>query len=156
MITVIVVVHLLIAFAMIGLILLQKTEGNASGGGFSTSANLNTMMQPRARPNALGRATTVLGFLFFASSLGLALISKQTGPAVSILSGAGVEGAPKVSEIRSGEPTPPVSGTTAPALSGTPAPTLSGTPPSVTPAPSVDGAATPPAAPPAVPVVPNN
>jgi preprotein translocase subunit SecG len=143
MVTVIVFVHLLIAISMIGLILLQKTEGNAAGGGFSASASMGNM-QPRARPNALGRATAILGIAFFATSLGLALIAKQAGPAQSLLDTPAGEAAkaPKVNDIRGeGEPTPPASGTPAP---GAPAPL----------APSFNAPAAPAA--PAVPAVPSN
>lgn len=134
MITVIVVIHLLIAIVMIGLILLQKTEGNAAGGGFAASSSLSNMMQPRARANPLSRATQILGFAFFGTSLGLALLAKETGgPPRSILSDAPVESgaAPRVDEIRPESP-----------ASTTPA----------TAAPAADA----PAAPPAVPQVPNN
>jgi preprotein translocase subunit SecG len=142
MVTVIVFVHLLIAVSMIGLILLQKTEGNAAGGGFSTSTNMGNM-QPRARPNALGRATAILGIAFFATSLGLALVAKQAGPRQSLLDAPAADAAkaPKVNDIRGeGEPTPPVS---APAA-GAPAPL----------APSFNAPAAPAA--PAVPAVPSN
>jgi preprotein translocase subunit SecG len=134
MVTVILIVHLFIAMAMIGLILLQKTEGNAAGGGFSASANMSSMMQPRARPNALGRATAILGIAFFATSLGLALIAKQTGPVRSVLDtpAAATGDAPKVNEIRGEEPAAPA----APPAAEAPAPAA-------------------PAAP-AVPTVPNN
>lgn len=134
MITVIVVVHLFIAIAMIGMILLQKTEGNAAGGGFSASANLGSM-QPRARPNALGRATAILGVAFFATSLGLALLAKQNvRPAGSLLDtpAAQAGAAPKVTDIHNAEPTPPVSDA----------------------APAAEAPAAPVA--PAVPTVPNN
>ena len=139
MVTVVVVVHLFIAMAMIGLILLQKTEGNASGGGFSSSANMGNMMQPRARPNALGRATAILGVAFFATSLGLALIAKQAGPTRSVLDTPAVQAgkAPKVNEIRGEEPAPPASET-----------------PAVPSSTSVPAGAAPTA--PAVPTVPNN
>jgi preprotein translocase subunit SecG len=135
MITVVVVIHLFIAIAMIGLILMQKTEGNASGGGFSSSANLGNM-QPRARPNALGRGTAILGVAFFATSLGLALMAKQNaGPARSVLDAPAAEAAnaPKVSDIL-GESAPPAEGA---------APTAE------TPAPAAPVV-------PAVPTVPNN
>jgi len=113
MLTVVVVIHLFIAIAMIGLILMQKTEGNASGGGFSSSANLGNM-QPRARPNALGRSTAILGVAFFATSLGLALIAKQNAaPVRSVLDApaAAAANAPKVSDILGAEePAPPAGG----------------------------------------------
>jgi len=142
MLTVVVVVHLLIAMAMIGLILLQKTEGNASGGGFAASSNIGSMMQPRARANPMTNATVILGIAFFATSIGLALMSKHAAPTVPsiLMEPAAVEGqAPKVTDIRPDEPTPPV--------------TL---PESGTPAPSVNGpAAAPGATPSAPPAVPN-
>ena len=72
---VILIIHLLIAIVMILLILLQKSEG-AAGGGFSATAGVSNMMQPRSRPNPLSRATTFLGICFFATSLSLALIAK--------------------------------------------------------------------------------
>ena len=125
MITVVVVIHLLIAMAMIALILLQKTEG-AAGGGLAVSANLSSMMQPRARANPLSRATVFLGVAFFVTSIGLALLSKQTGgPAPSIFVAPDTESAPRVNELRA-DPTAPPTGTPIPNLDGTPAPNLGG------------------------------
>ncbi len=147
MITIVVVIHLLVAMSMIGLILLQKTEGNAAGGGFSASASLSSM-QPRPRSNPLGRATAVLGIAFFVTSLGLALLSKEAGPAPSIFTtpADAAKNAPKVNEIRT-DPTAPA----APEAGGTPAPAMGGTP-----APSLGGTAAPPAAPAGAPAVPTN
>jgi preprotein translocase subunit SecG len=150
MITVVVVIHLIVAMSMIGLILLQKTEGNASGGGFSASSSMSNMMQPRPRANPLGRATVFLGIAFFATSLGLALMSKQAGPAPSIFTTPTDASGPKVNEIRT-EPVsgvPPAADATGPAVpSETPAPDFGGGP---APAPSV------PTAPAGAPAVPNN
>jgi preprotein translocase subunit SecG len=124
MITVIVVIHLLIAMAMIALILLQKTEG-AAGGGLAASANLSSMMQPRARANPLSRATVFLGIAFFGTSIGLALLSKEAGPAPSIFVAPDAANAPRVDELRT-DPTAQPSGTPAPNLDATPAPNLNG------------------------------
>ena len=101
MINVILTIHLLIALGMIALILMQKTEGNSAGAGFSQTS-VTAMMQPRARPNALSRATTILGFCFFATSIGLALIAKNGAPTTSIIDAPGVTksgAAPKVTDI---------------------------------------------------------
>lgn len=99
MLTVLIVIHLMIAIGLIGLILLQKTEGNSAGGGFSVSS-MTAMMQPRARPNPLSRATTILGIAFFATSLGLALVAKNIGPAPSLLNSTASGGsAPRVDEV---------------------------------------------------------
>ena len=132
MLTVIVVIHLLIAMGLIGLILVQKTEGNSAGGGFSVSS-VTAMMQPRARPNPLTRATTVLGIAFFVTSIGLALLARQQAPTQSsILDEPGTsQAAPKVDEIRvpSSEPAAPAAPAgTPPAASATPAPNLPAAP----------------------------
>ena len=123
MITVVVVIHLLVAISMIGLILLQKTEGNASGGGFSSSSSLSSMMQPRSRANPLSRATVIMGIAFFATSIGLAILSKQIGPAPSLFAAPvdATKNAPKVDDIRT-DSAAPATETPAPALDA-PAPT---------------------------------
>ena len=106
MLSVVVAVHLLIAIVMIGLILLQKTEGGAAGAGFSGSASVESMMRPRARPNPIGRATSILGLCFFATSLGLALLAKPTTTApTSIMAEPTPGGAPQVPQVA--EPTVP-------------------------------------------------
>jgi len=123
MVNVILTIHLLIAIGLVALILMQKTEGNASGGGFSQSSV--TSMQPRPRPNAISRATTILGICFFVTSIGLALIAKNSAPTSSIIDApaSAAKDAPKVTDIL-----PPVESTpaeTAPAQTSpaeTPAP----------------------------------
>ncbi len=68
--TVVVVVHLMIVIAMIGFVLLQKSEGGGLGigstGGFLTS---------RGTANVLTRATAILAALFFLTSLGLSVLA---------------------------------------------------------------------------------
>jgi preprotein translocase subunit SecG len=149
MITVVVVIHLIVAMVMIGLILLQKTEGNAAGGGFSANASLSSAMQPRARPNPLSQATVVLGIAFFATSLGLAILAKATGPAPSLFTPAATDAssgpAPRVDEIRTTPADAPAPAVPAvPGASGTPAPSFNA--PAAAPAPAQSGA----------PQVPNN
>ena len=68
---VLVVPHLLIAIALVGVILLQRSEGGGlgmggGGGGFMTG---------RAAANALTRATAILAALFITTSLVLALLA---------------------------------------------------------------------------------
>lgn len=101
MITVVLVAHLLIALALIGVVLLQKTDSSAMGGMGGGAPSMNNLMRPRARPNPLTRATTFLGIAFFGTSLGLAVIAKQQTAPVSILDFpvTDTEGVPSVSEI---------------------------------------------------------
>ena len=69
--TVIIVIHLMIVSAMIGLVLLQKSEGGGlgmggGGGGFLTS---------RGTSNVLTRTTAILAATFFATSLLLSILA---------------------------------------------------------------------------------
>ena len=74
--TILILIHLLIAIALIGLILIQKSEGGAMGGGLTGGASVTGMSQSRVRATPITRATTTLGICFFGTSLGLALLAK--------------------------------------------------------------------------------
>ncbi len=134
MTTVVLALHLLITIVLIFVILLQKTEGNAAGGGFGGGASLSSMMQPRARPNALTRATSILGIAFFGTSIGLALLAQDRAPQTSILAPATSGGAPVPSVMDSVIETPPAvpnadaPATTAPAASAPAAPAVPAVP----------------------------
>lgn len=143
MTTVVLALHLIVTAVLIFLILLQKTEGNAAGGGFGGGVSLSSMMQPRSRPNALTRATSILAIGFFATSIGLALLAKDRAPAGSILAPAASSGGaiPKVSDSVITEEAPAVPNADAPAA----------TPP----APPAAPAAPADEAKPAAPAVPN-
>ena len=82
--TILLLIHLLIAMAMIGLILVQKSEGGAMGGGLTGGASVTGMSQSRVRATPVTRATTILGICFFASSLGLAILATPTDAPSSI------------------------------------------------------------------------
>jgi preprotein translocase subunit SecG len=99
MLQALVIIHVLIALVLIGLILMQKNEGGAAGAGFSVTAAVNSAMQPRPRPNPLSRATTILGFSFFATSLGLAILAKPQGQPTSLFDTPPASGAPAVPGI---------------------------------------------------------
>jgi preprotein translocase subunit SecG len=69
--TVIIVIHLLVVLALIGVVLLQKSEGGAlgmggGGGGFLTS---------RGSANVLTRTTAILAGVFFLTSFGLSILA---------------------------------------------------------------------------------
>ena len=89
--TVLLVIHLLITIALIGMILLQKSEGGAMGGGLTGGASVTGMSQSRVRATPITRATTTLGICFFATSLGLALFAKPQATPASIFDTAPVE-----------------------------------------------------------------
>ena len=70
---IILAIHTIIVLGLVGVVLLQRSEGGAlgmggGGGGF---------MSGRGAANALTKSTTILAALFFTSSLGLALIGDR-------------------------------------------------------------------------------
>lgn len=83
---VLLVIHMMIAAALVGVVLMQKSEGGAlgigggGGGGFMTG---------RGQANLLTRTTAFLGAAFFASSLGLTLLAQHSAPVGSVLDRAG-------------------------------------------------------------------
>lgn len=68
--TVVIVIHLLVVLALIGVVLLQKSEGGGlgigGGGGFMTS---------RGTSNILTKATASLATVFFLTSLLLSILA---------------------------------------------------------------------------------
>ncbi|HLU92115.1 MAG TPA: preprotein translocase subunit SecG [Pedomonas sp.] len=80
MMTFLLVVHSLIAVAMVTVILLQRSEGGALGiGGGGGGGGL---MSARGAANLLTRATAILAALFIVTSIGLAFLAKvqKTSP----------------------------------------------------------------------------
>jgi preprotein translocase subunit SecG len=83
MTTVLIVIHLMLVSAMIGVVLLQKSEGGGLGIG-STGG----FMSSRGTANVLTRATAVLAAGFFATSLLLSILaSMERKPTTVINSG---------------------------------------------------------------------
>ena len=81
MTTVIIVIHLMVVLAMIGLVLLQRSEGGALGIGGGQGA----FMTGRGAGNILTRTTGILAVAFFATSLALAIMAKYESRPSDIL-----------------------------------------------------------------------
>lgn len=73
---IILIVHLLIALAIIGLIMLQQGKGADVGASFGAGAS-QTLFGSAGSTNALTKATAWLVVLFFATSFGLAMLATQ-------------------------------------------------------------------------------
>jgi preprotein translocase subunit SecG len=93
MITVVLVIHLLIAIALVGVILIQRSEGGAlSGLGGGTMGGL---MSARGTANLLTRTTAILAACFIATSVLLAILASHGQRGGSILdSGPAAPAAP--------------------------------------------------------------
>ena len=72
MTAVILTIHALVVLALIGVVLVQRSDGGALGIGGGGGGGF---MSGRGAANALTRTTSVLAAIFFATSLGLAIIA---------------------------------------------------------------------------------
>ncbi len=86
--TVLLLIHVMVAVTLVGVIMLQRSEGGAlgiggGGGGFMTG---------RSAGNALTKTTAILAAGFFATSLALSILASQHGTAPSVLNPAGEGG----------------------------------------------------------------
>lgn len=78
--TVLIVIHLMIVLALVGVVLLQRSEGGGLGIGGGSG-----FMTARGAANALTRATAILAAAFFVTSLGLSLIARYGEQRIDIL-----------------------------------------------------------------------
>ncbi|HAS48709.1 MAG TPA: preprotein translocase subunit SecG [Gammaproteobacteria bacterium] len=114
--TIVVVVHVIVAIAIIGLVLLQQGKGADAGASFGAGAS-QTVFGASGSGNFLVRATTIGATIFFITSLSLAVFAKNQ----SSLGGAA--NSPLVNEELLQEISTPVSDV--PQLDVAPAPTSS-------------------------------
>jgi len=131
--TVLIVIHLMVVLALVGVVLLQRSEGGALGMGGGS------FMSARGAANALTRTTAILAAAFFATSIALGVIAKLnegpgglidrieqqqpagSGGVLDQLGGAPVQPAPAAPSAtdQPGQPTAPA-GSTAPAAPAAP------------------------------------
>src|SRR3569623_620919 len=78
---VLLVAYLLIVLALIAVILLQRSEG----GGLGMGGNAGGLMTVRGSANLLTRTTAILAALFFATAIGLTILSEMDRGTDSIL-----------------------------------------------------------------------
>jgi len=78
--TVIVVIHLLIVITLVGVVLIQRSEGGGLGIGGGSG-----FMTERGAKNALTRLTAILAACFFITSLILVIFSSISNPTSDIL-----------------------------------------------------------------------
>ncbi|MBF9035518.1 preprotein translocase subunit SecG [Rhodobacterales bacterium HKCCE2091] len=116
---VILVVHLILAICLIGVVLLQRSEGGGIGLGGGGG-----VMTGRQAATALGKLTWAFAIAFLATSLTLTIIAAQNSATESVLDRLGgtapveTEGEPGEALLPPGSELlpPPASGDAAPAL----------------------------------------
>jgi preprotein translocase subunit SecG len=102
------IVHLMIALALVVVILLQRSEGGALGMGGSAGGGGMGMFSARGAASALTRATAILAICFIGTSLGLAILAGGERHSESIFDSS----APAASEQAPAEDGGPVIPTT--------------------------------------------
>jgi preprotein translocase subunit SecG len=76
---ILIIVHLIITVALVGTVLMQRSEGGALGMGGGGSGNL---FSSRGVGNALTRMTALLAAGFFATSIALAVLATHKGGSI--------------------------------------------------------------------------
>lgn len=82
--TVVLIVHVFAAAALIGLVLLQRGKGAEAGAAFGAGAS-GTVFGARGSSSFLSRTTAVLATIFFATSLTLAYLATQKQAPTSLM-----------------------------------------------------------------------
>jgi preprotein translocase subunit SecG len=87
MTTVLLIIHLFVTLALIGVVLIQRSEGG--GLGIGSSQGMGSFMSGRGTANLLTRTTAILATVFMLLSLTLALMNRgTTGIGRSLLEGS--------------------------------------------------------------------
>jgi preprotein translocase subunit SecG len=83
--TVLLIIHLFVTLALIGVVLIQRSEGG--GLGIGSSQGMGSFMSGRGTANLLTRTTAILAAIFMVLSLSLAWLNRgtSTAPGRSIL-----------------------------------------------------------------------
>lgn len=76
MTAVLLIIHLFVTIALIGVVLIQRSEGG--GLGIGSSQGMGAFMSGRGTANLLTRTTAILATIFMALSLTLALMNRGT------------------------------------------------------------------------------
>ncbi len=118
---VLIIIHLLVAVALIFVVLLQRSEGGALGMGGGGSG-LGGLFSPRGAANTLTKTTVVLGVVFFATSMALTMLALGGRQSTTVLPQAPGQTAPANPNA------PPTLPSRAPASPGAPANTAPAAP----------------------------
>jgi preprotein translocase subunit SecG len=128
---VVLVIHLILTLALIGLILIQRSEGG--GLGLGTGGGMGSFASASSTKTAITKVTTIIAVCFFTTSLILAIMASHTDRNKSILDSVPTTTTEAPATTQPATPTAPV-----PALGGsTPTQNKTSVPTQPTPAPKV-------------------
>jgi preprotein translocase subunit SecG len=75
--TVLLLIHVMVAVALVGVVLLQRSEGGALGIGGGGGGGGGGFMTGRGAGSALTKTTAILAACFFATSLSLSILASR-------------------------------------------------------------------------------
>lgn len=84
---IILVIHLILALCLIGIVLLQRSEG----GGLGMGGGGGGAMTARSAASAMGKLTWVFAIAFICTSIGLTVIAAQQSANSSVVDRLGIE-----------------------------------------------------------------
>jgi preprotein translocase subunit SecG len=112
--SVLLIIHFICAFSIVGLVLLQRGKGAEAGAGFGAGAS-GTVFGARGASTALSRATAILAGLFMLTSLSLTYVgSHKTAPSGSGTILEQLSQQPATAPAQPPTPLGPAAGSTAP------------------------------------------
>ncbi|MBN42724.1 MAG: preprotein translocase subunit SecG [Alphaproteobacteria bacterium] len=103
--TIVLVIHMLIGVALVGVVLMQRSEGGlgglGGGGGGGGGGGMGGLLGNRQTANLLTRTTGLLALAFMATSIGLAILANDGGNTGAIINevtpaNSGVDPSPSV------------------------------------------------------------
>lgn len=130
--TVLLVIYLMVVVALIGVVLIQRSEGGGLGIGGGSG-----FMSARGTANALTRTTAILAALFFVLALGMGILARYQPQATDILDripGTSSNGGGVLNSLGGGASAPAGGATGQQPATGNPAPADNGVPSTAAPA----------------------
>jgi preprotein translocase subunit SecG len=85
--TIVLVIHMLIGVALVGVVLMQRSEGGLGGlgGGGGAGGGMGGLLGNRQTANLLTRTTGLLALAFMVTSIGLAILANDGGSTGAII-----------------------------------------------------------------------
>ena len=113
-------VHVLVAAAVVGFVLIQHGKGADMGAAFGSGAS-GSLFGASGSANFLSRTTAVLATVFFLSSLGLTYFASNRAPAAGVMKQGVMQKLPEPAPKASDVPQPAAPGSQPAAAPATPA-----------------------------------
>ena len=102
MTSIILIIHIIISISIVGLVLMQRSEGGGLGIGGG-----NNFMSARGTADLLTRATTILAIAFFCTSILLAVLAGYGKKSSSIIDEVSQESQIENNSLKDGKPSVP-------------------------------------------------